>query len=129
LLAAQEAAGQGGAVVPLFVLDPALWQGGGPVRRAWVAASLRALDEDLDGRLVLRLGDPAHVVAEVAREVGAGSVHLTRETTGYGVRRDERVRAALEDTTDLGDVEWVETGTPYAVGPGLIRTQQGEPYK
>ena len=53
LLAAQEAAGQGGAVVPLFVLDPALWERGGPVRRAWLAASLRALDEDLGGLLVL----------------------------------------------------------------------------
>jgi deoxyribodipyrimidine photo-lyase len=122
LLAACEAGGETG-VVALFVLDRALWEGAGPVRRAWLAASLRALSEDLDGRLVLRVGDPAEVVPAVVREVQAGSVHVTRETTGYGVRRDERVRAALAGT------EWVETGTPYAVGPGLIRNKQGEPYK
>ena len=131
LLAAHEAAGPGGAVVPLFVLDPALWERGGPVRRAWLAASLRALDEDLGGRLVLRVGDPAQVLPQVVREAEAGSVHLSRETTGYGVRRDQRVRAAIADVEGGEDDEtaWVETGTPYAVGPGLVRTKQGEPYK
>lgn len=129
LLAAQEAAGADGAVLPLFVLDPALWDGCGPVRRAWLAASLRALDDDLGGRLVLRLGDPAQVVPRVVREVEAAGVHLSRETTGYGVRRDRRVRSALGDREDLDDIAWVETGTPYAVGPGLVQTKQGEPYK
>jgi deoxyribodipyrimidine photo-lyase len=33
-----------GAVLPLFVLDPALWDPAGPSRRAYLAASLRALD-------------------------------------------------------------------------------------
>ena len=135
LLAAQGAAGRGGAVVALFVLDPVLWDGAGPVRRAWLAASLRALDDGLGGRLVLRVGDPAQVVPGVVREAEAGSVHLTRETTGYGVRRDRRVRSAVAGLKDGGEVEdpgrteWVETGTPYAVGPGLVRTRQGEPYK
>lgn len=42
------AAGQGGlgsgpsAVVPLFVLDPALWEPSGPSRRAYLLASLGA---------------------------------------------------------------------------------------
>ena len=26
-------------------------------------------------------------------------------------------------------VEWVETGTPYAVGPGLVRNGSGDPYQ
>ncbi|GAA5159413.1 cryptochrome/photolyase family protein [Ornithinimicrobium tianjinense] len=124
LLAAQEAAGATGTVA-LFVLDPALWAGAGPVRRAWLSASLRALDGDLDGRLVLRLGDPAEVVPAVLAEVGGSSVHVSRETTGYGARRDGRVRAALPD----GGAGWVETGTPYAVGPGRVRNGSGDPYK
>src|SRR4051794_30798275 len=33
-----------GPVLPLFVLDPALWGPAGPSRRAYLAASLRALD-------------------------------------------------------------------------------------
>ena len=79
------------------------------MRTAWLAATLTALDEDLDGRLTLRVGDPAEVVPAVAREITATGVHVTRETTPYGVRRDQQVQDALP-----GDVDWVETGTPYA---------------
>ncbi|MFK5583046.1 cryptochrome/photolyase family protein [Serinicoccus sp. LYQ131] len=124
LLAAREAAGDDRVCV-LFVVDPGLWERGGPVRRAWLAASLKAAQEDFDGRLVIRHGDPATVVPAVAEEVGAGSVHVTREVTPAGRRRDQRVQDALDGT----DVEWAETGTPYAVGPGLVRNGSGDPYK
>ncbi len=45
-----------GDVLPLFVLDPALWGPAGPSRRAYLAASLRALDASLRerGRTPLR---------------------------------------------------------------------------
>ncbi|NHA66581.1 cryptochrome/photolyase family protein [Phycicoccus flavus] len=124
LLAARDAAGDGDLVVA-FVVDPRLWEGGGPVRKAWLAANLRALDESLDGNLTLLHGDPRTVVPELASRVEASSVHVTRETTPSGVRRDEAVKKALEGD----DVEWVETGTPYAVGPGLVVNGSGEPYK
>ena len=123
LLAAREAAD--GELAVLFVVDPALWDGAGPVRRAWLAATLAALEDDLDGRLLLRHGDPAEVVPRLAGEVGATTVHVTRETTPAGSRRDARVEQAL---TQRG-TGWVATGTPYAVGPGLVRTQEGDPYK
>lgn len=124
LLAAREAGGDDGLCV-LFVVDPALWERGGPVRRAWVAASLRSAQEDFDGRIVVRHGDPEKVVPAVAREIGADSVHVTREVTPAGARRDVKVRDALQDK----GIEWVETGTPYAVGPGLVVNGSGEPYK
>ena len=38
-----------GPVLPLFVLDPALWGPAGPSRRAYLGASLRALDVQLAG--------------------------------------------------------------------------------
>ncbi|GGK56273.1 cryptochrome/photolyase family protein [Ornithinimicrobium pekingense] len=123
LLAARDAAD--GELAVCFVVDPLLWDGGGPVRRAWLAASVRAVADRLDGRLVLRRGSPREVVPRLARELGATSVHVTRETTPTGARRDARVRTALE--TD--DVEWVETGTPYAVGPGLVHNRSGDPYR
>ena len=53
------------------------------------------------------------------------SVHVSAETTPYGVRRDERVRERLVER----DVEWVATGSPYAVGPGRVRTKDGGPYR
>ena len=124
LLAAREAAGDGDLVVA-FVVDPRLWDGGGAARRAWLAATLRATDAAFDGALTLLHGDPRRVVPELVARVGATSVHVSRETTPTGRRRDEAVAALLRDS----GVEWVETGTPYAVGPGLVVNGSGDPYK
>ena len=33
-----------GEVLPVFVLDPAIYDSAGPVRQAWLARTLRALD-------------------------------------------------------------------------------------
>src|SRR5512140_1049400 len=124
LLAARDAAGEGDLVVA-FVVDPRLWEGGGAARRAWLAATLEATNEAFDGGLTLLHGDPRRVVPELASRVGATAVHVSRETTPTGRRRDDAVAKALGDT----GVEWVETGTPYAVGPGLVVNGSGEPYK
>jgi deoxyribodipyrimidine photo-lyase len=122
--AAAEAA-DGGDVHVLFVIDPVLWDGAGPVRRGWLAASLRAAAASYDDRLTVRVGDPVTKVAAFAAEVGAGSVHVSAETTPYGTRRDARV----EERLAARDIEWVATGSPYAVGPGLVRNQDGGPYR
>jgi deoxyribodipyrimidine photo-lyase len=109
----------------LFVIDPVLWDRAGPVRRGWLAASIRAAAESYDGRLTVRVGDPLTTVGAFAAEVGAGSVHVSAETTPYGARRDAQVRERLAER----DVEWVATGSPYAVGPGRVRTKDGGPYQ
>ncbi len=124
LLAAADA-----PVVPLFVLDPVLWDSAGAARRARLLASLRSLDADLQARyavrLVIRRGSPSVVVPAVAREVRAASVQVTAETTPYGRRRDSAVRAALvAQGCDL-----VATGTAYAIGPGTLRTGGGTAYR
>jgi deoxyribodipyrimidine photo-lyase len=109
----------------VFVIDPVLWDGCGPVRRGWLAASVRAAAASYDGRLTVRVGDPATKVAAFADQVGAESVHVSAETTPYGAHRDARVRERLAER----DVEWVATGSPYAVGPGRVRTQQDTAYR
>lgn len=114
-----------GPVLGLFVIDPVLWHRAGPVRRAWVAASVLALRAETGGRLVVRYGDPSVVVPAVAGEVGAGRVHVTGETTPYGRTRDARVRTALE----ASGVDFVGTGTPYAVDPGTVLNGKQEPYQ
>ncbi|TWP35556.1 cryptochrome/photolyase family protein [Leekyejoonella antrihumi] len=114
-----------GPVVPLFVIDPQLWQQAGPVRQAWLAANVLAADHAYDGHLCVRMGRPEAVVAQVAAQSDARRIHVSRETTPTGVRRDARVRSRLAEQ----DVALIETGTPYAVGPGLIRTKAGEPYQ
>jgi len=124
-LPALTAAGENGPVLPLFVVDPALWESCGPVRRGWLAASVQAIQESYDGRLCIRIGRPAQVLVDVASELGADQVHVTAESSPFGRRRDRRVQRALA----RHEVQWVETGTPYAVPPGTVRNRAGDPYK
>jgi deoxyribodipyrimidine photo-lyase len=117
-----------GSVLPLFVVDPALWKPSGQPRRAYLAASLRSLDaglRDLGGRLVISSGDPVDRVTDVAREVGAERVHIAADYGPYGRRRDEAVEKALAEQ----GAALVRTGSPYAVAPGRVRNQQGSPYR
>ena len=124
-LPALSVAAAAGEVVVVFVIDPALWDRSGSPRRAWLAATLQATNAAYDDALTLRVGDPGTVIPELAAQVGASAVHVSRETTPRGRRRDEAVAGALRDR----GVEWVQTGTPYAVGPGRLGTEQNEPYK
>lgn len=117
------AAGSRADVVPLFVIDPLLWDGSGEPRRRYLAASLRALDDALGGRLVVRTGDPAAVVPTLAREVGAQEVHVAADFGPYGRRRDAAVEAGL----DPGRL--VRTGSPYAVAPGRLVKPDGTAYR
>src|SRR5579871_5177360 len=119
------AAAATGPVLPLFVLDPALLDAAGAPRKAFLFASLRALDEDLrtrSGNLVVRAGSPERVVPAVAAECGADSVHVSADYGPYGWERDRRVAAALDGRATL-----VRTGSPYAVSPGRVRTAAGDP--
>lgn len=84
---------------------------------------LRALDDDLSGRLLVVRGDPADVVPAVVREFDAPEVHISEDFGPYGVQRDARVAEAL------GDVTLVAGGSPYAVSPGRIVKADGRPYK
>ena len=117
------AASTDGRVVPLFVLDPALWEPAGHVRQAYLIASLSSLNDALDGHLLICGGNPADVVREVARASGAVSVHIAADFGPYGRRRDEAVEQAL------GDVPLVRTGSPYAVAPGRVTKGDGTSYR
>ncbi|HLK43711.1 MAG TPA: deoxyribodipyrimidine photo-lyase [Thermoleophilia bacterium] len=117
LLAALAAADE---VVPLFVLDGALWNPAGANRKAFLAGCLRELDNALGGHLVVRHGPPERVVPTLAREVEASGVFAAEDFGPYGRARDERVAA---------HVDLLLTGTPYAIEPGEIRNRAGAPYQ
>ena len=123
-LAAAATSGADGGVVPVFVLDPALWGPAGPARQTYLLRSLRALDADLGGHLVVRRGDPAEEVAGLVREVGASEVHMAADHGPYGRRRDEGVAGALR----TAGVEVVVTGSSYAVAPGRVLKGDGTSY-
>jgi deoxyribodipyrimidine photo-lyase len=115
------AAADGRRVLGVFVADDPLLAASGAPRRAFLAAALAALNESMDGRLLVAHGRPAAVLPRIARSVGADVVHVTGDYGPYGRRRDERVRAALADA----GVDWVATGSPYAISPGRVRKGDG----
>lgn len=122
LLAAADA---GADILPLFVVDPRLWDPSGPPRQAWLAHSLAALAAACGGRLVIRHGDPIDVVPALAAQLRAETVFVSADCGPYGRARDAAVAQALE----RGGARLTRIGTPYAVGPGLILNGSGEPYK
>jgi deoxyribodipyrimidine photo-lyase len=125
LAAVEEASAGGGAVAPLFVVDPTLLASAGANRRAFLAASLTDLDAQLEGALALRAGRPEEVVPAFAAEVGARTVYATGDTAPFGRRRDARVASAL----DAAGVRLALVGSPYAVSPGRVRAGSGLPYR
>lgn len=122
LLAARE---EGGQVLALFCLDPRLWRTAGAPRRAFLAGALRDLSQRMDGRLAVLAGDPARAVVDAAAHAGASTVHVSADYTPYGTRRDAAVSAALAER----GIGWAATGSPYAVAPGRLVKDDGEPYR
>ncbi|MFZ9629122.1 MAG: cryptochrome/photolyase family protein [Ilumatobacteraceae bacterium] len=122
-LPALHAAAAVGPVVPLFVVDPA-FDRAGAARRAFMCRALRSLDDAVDRALVYRYGDPVDVVPRFAAEVGATTVHVTRDFGPYGRRRD----AAVAERLRADGRRLVGVGTPYAVSPGSVEKGGGGPY-
>jgi deoxyribodipyrimidine photo-lyase len=111
-------------VVPLFVLDPTLWEPAGAPRRSYLHASLRRLSESVGGLQLLR-GDPAEQVVAVAQAAGATTVHVSADFGPYGRERDTRVQQRLVEA----GITLQRTGSPYAVAPGRVTKADGTPYR
>lgn len=116
-------AAAGGGVLPLFVLDPFLWNRSGSRRRVWLLRSLHALREATDGALVLRTGAPEVVVPAMIDSISAHSVHVTGDAGPYGRARDERVEQ------QLGRIPLVRHSSAYAVAPGEVTKSDGTAYR
>jgi deoxyribodipyrimidine photo-lyase len=137
------AAAEGGAVVPVYVLDDTMDWGLGGASRWWLHGSLRSLAGSLAGlgtRLILRRGDAAAIIPALAREIGAATVHAGIAHEPAWRARDAAVQAALERqgarlvlhrVTTLVDPETVRTrtGTIYGMYTPFARAveERGEP--
>lgn len=126
VLAAAAAAAE--PILPLFVIDQAIWSTAGPRRRSRLAASLQSLDEDIRNLggtgLVVRTGDPRVEVPAAAAAVGANTVLHTSESTPYGRLRDVAVG---EELTAAG-VGFEPADSPYLHAPGEVLTGSGSGY-
>ena len=115
-------------LVPVFVLDPRLLDGGRfpSANRAWfLLAALRELRgalRDRGGELYVRAGTPEEVLPALAAETGADAVHFASDVSPFAMARDRRVVAAL------GDVRAVRHPGNFVADVGVPRTGAGRPY-
>lgn len=114
-----------GPTFPLFVVDPILWSKSGLPRRQWLARSLAALNESLDGKLLIAYGDPVGVVEAVASSLNAQQVVVTADHGRYGRRRDRDVA----DAAATRGINFVEVDSNYLVPPGTITSEGGNSYR
>lgn len=118
-------------VLPCFVFDDRLISNGrfpSARRVQFMLGCLAELRDDLKemgAGLVVRRGDPAKVIPELAREAGASVVHWTDDVAPWARWRDGVVRSALE--AEGVDVE-VHPGNYIVDDPGAIRSGKGTPY-
>jgi len=118
-----DAAADDSEVLACFVLDPRLEANAGARRLQFLGDSLRALNSDLGGRLLITRGRPEEQIPKIAAAIAAKSVHISADFSPFGVRRDATVVAALSD------VPLVANGSPYLVSPGRVTKDDGSPYK
>ena len=119
LLAAVESSEQ---VIPLFILDKTQIKEAGAKLLAYMAQSLRSLDESLGNNLHIIEGDQVEVLTALIKKYDVQEVHISAEYERYGAERDAKVEAA--------GIKLVRTGSPYAVTPGrVVKPSDGTPYK
>ncbi len=114
----------GGAVVPVFILDPVLLNKPAPKRQAFLFAGLRALDGDLrarGSRLILRQGNPQQELTRLAAECGVQSIFAAEDYSPYALQRDQEIARELPlhltggITVHPPSAVHKADGTPYTV--------------
>lgn len=123
--AAFVAAAATGPVIPVYVLDdetPRHRRMGG-ASRWWLHHSLASLDADLrakGSRLILRRGRCETVLADLARETGATTVHCLTHYEPWWRNAERAVASVLDLQRHEGN---------YLAPAGSITTGSGQPYK
>lgn len=125
------AAAARGRVVPVYVHDPAddrtRWSPGG-ASKWWLHQSLRSLGDqlaDLGSPLIIRAGDPAHELREVAKQAKADRVMFNEAIEPDAQERDERVDHELGGVGKMVDRFAADLLWPV----GSVMTQSGDPYQ
>ncbi|MDP2285574.1 MAG: deoxyribodipyrimidine photo-lyase [Pseudohongiella sp.] len=91
-------AAQAGSVIPVYILDDvnaAEWAMGG-ASRWWLHHSLTALNQSLQGRLLLLKGDALTLLPALARQVHASQVVWNRCYEPWRVQRDKQLKEILQ---------------------------------
>ena len=125
-LALTAAAALGSAVVPVFVLDPAVLEApyhrAAEKRKSFLFHGLAELDRELHehgSRLIVRHGQALAALAALAGETGAQRIFACADFSPYGSRRDAQVAQHLPLTL-VNDVTIQH--------PAAVHKADGEPY-
>jgi len=113
---------KGRGVLPVFVLDEHLLAKPAEKRQAFLFSGLRALEDDLHrlgSGLVVRSGDPAEVLPQLASEIEAYTVYAEEDYSPYAVQRDRE----LAGKVDLKLVHGLGVHPP-----ALVTKADGSPY-
>ena len=109
-------------VVALFIIDKELSTFPNKKRLAYLAESLKSLDQSLGGNLHVIHGEAVNVLKDLVARHKATEVHIAQEYEPRAMARDAKVKAA--------GINLVATGSPYAVAPGrVLKESDGTPYK
>jgi deoxyribodipyrimidine photo-lyase len=120
----------GAPVIPVFVLDDAAagrWRAGA-ASRWWLHHSLAALTdalEDLGAKLVLRRGESAFELAQLAQASGAAAVYCSRAYEPWAQRLEHDVRTKLASV----DVALKRFAGTLLHEPDQLQTQAGGSFK
>ncbi len=118
------AVGAGDTVLPLFVVDPRIVERSARNRCGYLAEALTALRAALRARggdLVVREGDTAERVRELAERTGAEAVFLSAGVSRCAVRREDLLRGAGLSVRALPGLT--------VVPPGEVTPAGGDHYK
>ena len=108
-------------VIPIFIMDDEIADRAGEHRRAYLASSLKALNESLDGNLLVISGKVTDVIRDVMKRYKADSVHSAFPFAPYGNERDKELKEA--------GIYLRQLGSSYAVAPGRVLKGDGTPYR
>jgi deoxyribodipyrimidine photo-lyase len=116
-------------VIPVFVLDDERAGGHayGGASRVWLHHSLGSLSRSLGSRhsrIVLRRGDAPQILAAIAAQTGAASIHAIRHYEPWWKEAEDELRDALGEDAALK----LYDGN-YLLPPGAVTTGSGDPYK
>jgi deoxyribodipyrimidine photo-lyase len=113
----------GGQLLPLFILDPALFPSCPAPRKNFLLAGLQRLDEGLrerGSRLIVRSGKPLVVLRTILSETGGGKIFAELDYSPYAVKRDRLVAENLPVTFLKGNLR---------VPPGGLLARNEQPFK
>ena len=124
---ALSAATERGAVLPIYILDDVNagdWRMGA-ASRAWLHHSLAALNESLDGRLLLFRGNAREIIKKLVNDLSVDSVFWNRCYEPWRIQRDAQIKLDL----NANNTEHRSFNAALLWEPWTVAKKDGTPYK